>query len=149
MFERQAIMRPKRQGAQAATASALHAPSAPEAQAGTPSPGPAAGFDFGSISILPPEPQTGPEGGAVSPTLANRIREQQGGTPLEPPVRQRMEGTLGHTFADVRVHADDTAADLSRGVGASAFTYSRDIFLGREARGAGARADNRVLAHEL
>lgn len=111
---------------------------------------PTAGFDFGSIAIYPPEPQIGPEGGAVGPAIADRIRAQQGGgSPLEATAQRKMETGLGHNFADVRVHADGESDTLNRSLSANAFTLGSDIFLSREAATAGAYGGDRLLAHEL
>lgn len=121
-----------------------------------PSPGaagmraPAVGFDFGSISTFPPEPQVGPEGGQLSPAVADRIQTQQGGgAPLEPTVQRRMEGALGHNFADVRIHADGESDTLSRSLSARAFTLGSDIFINQEATSAAAYGGDHLLAHEL
>lgn len=121
-----------------------------------PSPGaagmhaPAVGFDFGSISTFPPEPQVGPEGGQLSPAVADRIQTQQGGgAPLEPTVQRRMEGALGHNFADVRIHADGESDTLSRSLSARAFTLGSDIFINQEATSAGVDGGEHLLVHEL
>jgi hypothetical protein len=111
---------------------------------------PQAGFDFGDISILAPEPQIGAAGGELSPTTAARIETQRGsGVPLAADVQQRMEGAFGHPFADVRIHADEESDTLNRDLSANAFTLGNDIFLGHEATSAGGYGGDRLLAHEL
>lgn len=121
-----------------------------------PSPGtaavsaPTAGFDFSTIPIIPPERQMGREGGVLSPATSERIQARRGGgAPLEPTVQRRMEDTLGHTFADVRVHADGESDRLNRSLGASAFTLGSDVFLGQQATSTGTYGGDHLLAHEL
>jgi len=109
-----------------------------------------AGFDFSTIPVIPPERQIGREGGVLNPVTSARIQAQRGGgAPLEPTVQRRMEDTLGHTFADVRVHADGESETLSRSVGARAFVLGSDIFLSQEATSAGLQGGDELLAHEL
>jgi hypothetical protein len=50
---------------------------------------------------------------------------------------------------DVRVHDDATAADLSRRLGAVAFTFGRDIFLAADAPDLDSAAGARLISHEL
>src|SRR5262245_57675044 len=42
------------------------------------------------------------------------------GKPLEPALRRDMEGRFGHDFSQVRVHADQRAADSAAALGANA-----------------------------
>lgn len=155
MYEREAITRPLRRGMSSPAESAIfRAPSwevMPGWSAdGGPSRAPVIGFDFGSLPTYAPEPQIGPEGGEVSPATSERIqKERGGGAPLASSVQQRMEGAFGHNFADVRVHADGEADALSRSVGANAFTLGSDIFLSRQATGAGPYGGDELVAHEL
>jgi hypothetical protein len=154
MVERDAMTRLRRRSTPAADSANVAAPSEgatfePSADSGM-ARAPIAGFDIGSIGIFPPEPQIGPEGGDISAAVADRIQTQQGGgAPLAPTVQRRMEGTFGHSLADVRVHADGESDTLSRSLSARAFTLGSDIFLGREATRAGAEGGDRLLAHEL
>ncbi len=122
---------------------------APPSRGPTPAPSPGAaamptppvGFDLGRIAIYPPAPQVGAAGGVLNPATASRIEARQGGgTPLAPTVQRRMEGALGHTLADVRIHADGESETLSRSLSARAFTLGNDVFLGREATSRGGTA---------
>jgi hypothetical protein len=154
MVEREAMMRLRRSAIPTMGSATFAAPlwgAAPALSAdGGVSHAPTAGFDFGSAVIHPPQPLIGPEGGAVGPAIADRIRAQQGnGAALELNVQRKMEAGFGHNFADVRVHADGEADTLSRSVSANAFTLGSDIFLSREAATAGAYGGDRLLAHEL
>jgi hypothetical protein len=50
---------------------------------------------------------------------------------------------------DVRLHDDAAAADLSRRLGAVAFTFGRDIFVAADAPDLSSPAGSRLLGHEL
>jgi Domain of unknown function (DUF4157) len=88
----------------------------------------------------------GVEGGPVGPDTASRIDSMRGsGAPLDDQTRTSMEGTLGASFGDVRVHAGNDADTLNRRLTARAFTTGSDIFL----RGDASTADTHLMAHEL
>jgi hypothetical protein len=88
----------------------------------------------------------GVEGGPVGPETASRIDSMRGGgAPLDDQTRTAMEGALGTSFDDVRVHAGNDADTLNRRLTARAFTTGSDIFL----RGDASAADTHLMAHEL
>jgi hypothetical protein len=72
-----------------------------------------------------------------------------GGQPLEEPVRTDMEGRLGHSFSDVRVHTGDAAHDSATSVNAHAYTVGSNIVFQREKYDPGSDAGRTMLAHEL
>ncbi len=73
----------------------------------------------------------GPEGGPLESNLAQQIQsERPKGQPLDSGVRRQVESSLGYDLSAVRVHTDNTAAELSQQMGAKAFTTGRDIFYG-------------------
>jgi hypothetical protein len=112
--------------------------------------GPGMGFNLGDIAILPPEWTVGRAGGDLSPALSMRIRSAQGGgEPLAPETRAPLEGAFGHTFADVRLHADGEADALSARLGAAAFTTGADVFFRQGAYQSSQAESRRLLAHEL
>ncbi len=91
-------------------------------------------------------PEVGAEGGPVSDATASRINGLRGGgSSLDEGTRAEMEGALGASFADVRVHTGSEAAQLNRSLGAKAFTTGSDVFFGEGA----SPADRGLLAHEL
>jgi hypothetical protein len=71
------------------------------------------------------------------------------GRPLDGTTRTRMEAGFGHSFAAVRIHADDTAADLNRDLSARAFTVGAHVALGAGAPAPGTIEGDELLAHEL
>jgi hypothetical protein len=77
------------------------------------------------------------------------VRRLGPGAPLDGTTRARMEHALGHSFAAVRIHADDRAAGLSRDLGARAFTLGSHVALGAGAPAPGTIEGDALLAHEL
>jgi outer membrane protein OmpA-like peptidoglycan-associated protein len=90
-----------------------------------------------------------PDIGKLPP--ADRAAEKPGGIgqPLPAVERRPMERTLGHSFKDVRVHADTAAADEARKKDARAFTIGRDIYFGADEYKPGTEEGRHILAHEL
>jgi hypothetical protein len=72
-----------------------------------------------------------------------------GGRPLEPSVREDMEGRLGHDFADVRVHDDAAAHESARAVNAHAYTVGSSIVFQRDTYDPSSADGKVMLAHEL
>jgi hypothetical protein len=71
------------------------------------------------------------------------------GKPLEPEVREDMEGRLGHDFSDVRVHDDGAAHDSATAVNAHAYTVGSNIVFQRDTYDPSSTQGRTVLAHEL
>jgi|GEM_PF-6491572 len=72
-----------------------------------------------------------------------------GGSPLEGPVRAKMERSMGTEFGAVRVHTGGAAARLSDGLGARAFTVGQDIAFAAGEYRPGSQTGDTLLAHEL
>ena len=72
-----------------------------------------------------------------------------GGRPLDPEVREDMEGRLGHDFGDVRVHDDGSAHESARSVNANAYTVGSDIVFQRDQYDPSSSEGKVMLAHEL
>jgi hypothetical protein len=83
-----------------------------------------------------------PEQGMVSP---DGFRGR--GDPLPAPVRGFFEQRFDHDFTGVRVHHGPDAASSARSLGASAYTYGRDIVFGAGDFSRASRTG--LLAHEL
>ncbi len=89
---------------------------------------------------------TGPEGGSLSDEVAHRIASSRGGgMPLDRGTRLEMEDAFSADLGDVRLHTGSDATDLSREIGANAFTIGSDIFF-REGSGP---SNRKLLAHEM
>lgn len=71
------------------------------------------------------------------------------GRPLDPVVREDMEGRLGQDFGDVRVHDDSAAHDSAKAVNAHAYTVGSNIVFQRDAYDPSSTQGKTTLAHEL
>ncbi len=76
-------------------------------------------------------------------------RERSGGQPLDPAVQVQMSRSIGHDFSNVRVHASTEADDLSKRLGAIAFTNGHDIFFRAGKYDPASSSGQELLAHEL
>ncbi|MCY1078692.1 eCIS core domain-containing protein [Archangium lansingense] len=83
-----------------------------------------------------------------TPTPAE-TRAPTRGEPLPDETRHFFEPRFGHSFADVRVFADDTAAAAARAAEANAFTLGRSIVFGAGQWAPGTDTGRQLLAHEL
>lgn len=73
----------------------------------------------------------GPEGGALSSDLESRLRRtQSSGSSLPDGVRRKLEPQLGADLRSVKVHTDSNAVQLSKELGAKAFTHKNHIYYG-------------------
>ena len=75
--------------------------------------------------------------------------EKGGGSPLPDEVRGYMEPRFGADFGNVRVHTGNTSTQLSRDLGARAFTHGQDIHFQDGTYDPGSSSGKRLLAHEL
>lgn len=71
------------------------------------------------------------------------------GQPLDGATRVFFEPRFGHDFGNVRVHADERAAESARAVHASAYTVGRDIVFASGRYNQSTVEGRRLLAHEL
>jgi hypothetical protein len=71
------------------------------------------------------------------------------GEPLPTPARRRLEARLGHSFAHVRVHADERAALAANAIQAAAYAVGPHIVFGAGRYRPGDPDGDRLLAHEL
>jgi len=88
-----------------------------------------------------------------SSSVASKSRKSQssgaGGEPLPQETRETMEARFGADFSDVRIHADQTAAESAAALDASAYTSGRDIYFAPGKYAPGKTEGTRLLAHEL
>jgi hypothetical protein len=86
----------------------------------------------------------------VEPDIQSQIEEQKdGGEPLPADLQSEMEMELGGDLAGVRLHTDSTSAELTRSLGARAFTQGRDIFFAQGASDWSSPRGLETLTHEL
>ena len=92
----------------------------------------------------------GQDGLTASSALASRLQAAKGGgRPLSAPIRAQMEGAFGADFSGVRIHTNETAERMNRGLQAQAFTHGRDVYFGAGKFQPGTTEGRRLLAHEL
>lgn len=86
----------------------------------------------------------------ANPDLESHIQSLEGGGhPLSENDRTFFEPRFGQGFSPVRLHTDGAAAELSRNLGARAFTVQNDIFFGDAQFRPGTTGGKHLLAHEL
>ncbi|BAZ30215.1 OmpA/MotB domain-containing protein [Cylindrospermum sp. NIES-4074] len=82
----------------------------------------------------------------ASGNIESRLNSTKGsGRPLPNDVRGFMEPRFGANFSQVRVHTGSEAVQMSRELGAQAFTHGSDVYYG-EGKAPG---NNELTAHEL
>lgn len=86
----------------------------------------------------------------ASPAPASVARTLSGtGSPLEPALRQDMEGRFQHDFSRVRVHTGAQAEQSARDVQARAYTAGSHLVFGSRQFSPATQDGRRLLAHEL
>jgi hypothetical protein len=86
----------------------------------------------------------------VSPEISSAIRSKSGsGRPLPKRTQLEMSGKIGEDFSRVRIHDDDTAVQLSRDLGAKAFTVGNDVYFNRGQYRPDSGQGKKLLTHEL
>ena len=87
--------------------------------------------------------------GRLAATSSARPLETSEGQPLDATVRGILEPRFGHSFANVRVHADARADRRASEMGARAFTEEGDVFFKGDAYAPRTAEGQHLLAHEL
>ena len=72
-----------------------------------------------------------------------------GGDALAADTRSFMERAIRANFIGVRIHTDSKAAEMSKDLGAQAFTHGNDIYFGSGKYDTNSTAGSHLLAHEL
>jgi outer membrane protein OmpA-like peptidoglycan-associated protein len=88
---------------------------------------------------------TGP---ATAPPIVHEVLRSPG-KPLDGQGRSFFEPRFGHDFSQVRVHADEKAAESARDVNALAYTVGHDLVFGKGLFAPATNSGRRLLAHEL
>ena len=93
------------------------------------------------------------EGGGsfeTSPAFASQLSNTRGGGQAMPrETKSFMESRFGQDFSHVRLHTNSTAANMSSGIQAKAFTHGTDIYFNRGEFVPNTEGGQRLLAHEL
>lgn len=86
----------------------------------------------------------------IQEETANAIRAKRGGgSSLDAGMAKKAGDAMGQDFSDVNVHTDSQSDQLSRDLGAKAFTTGSDIFFQSGAYNPGSSEGQQLLAHEL
>lgn len=86
----------------------------------------------------------------ASSEISSKIsKEQGGGRPLPTKTQAEMSSKMGADFSKVNIHTDYTAAQLSKEIGANAFTVGNDIYFNNGQYNQDSRHGKHLLAHEL
>ncbi len=80
---------------------------------------------------------------------ASSFESSSAGRPLEASVREYFEPRFGFDFSKVRIHADDTAAESARSIGALAYTAGSQISFDSGRFQPNSGEGRRLVAHEL
>jgi len=83
-----------------------------------------------------------------APALVDQVLRSPG-RPFDAASRAFFESRFGHDFSEVRVHADDEAAEAARMLDAHAFTLGTHIVFGEHQYAPGRSEGRHLLAHEL
>ncbi|MDA2959689.1 MAG: DUF4157 domain-containing protein [Actinomycetota bacterium] len=103
-----------------------------------------------SVSEVDPGPGDLRRGGfSVGEDFEQRLAKSSVGTSLPGGLQERLGTFLGADLSTVRLHTDGEAADLSRSVGAEAFTVGRDIYFGEGKYDPVSKAGQHLIAHEV
>ena len=86
---------------------------------------------------------------SAAPVTAVADASRGAGRLLPDAVRTYFEPRFGHDFRGVRIHADSTAAESARTIGARAYTAGKDIVFARDEYKPHMRSGRHLLAHEL
>lgn len=89
-------------------------------------------------------------GQAAPPDIESTLNASKtSGSPLTGNTRGEMEDSFGVDLGHVRLHHDSTAAQMSKGLNAQAFTHGSDIYFNSSKYDEGSKAGKHLLAHEL
>jgi Domain of unknown function (DUF4157) len=80
---------------------------------------------------------------------ANLSAELGAGRALDGGVRNRMEAAFGTSFANVRIHADESGAQMAHKLRAQAFTFGSHVGFEQGGYRPGTAKGDALLAHEL
>ncbi len=87
---------------------------------------------------------------AVNPYTESKLKNNPGsGNKLDTATRNEMESGFGADFRNVNIHTDSTAEQMSKELGAQAFTHGNDIYFNKGKYNPQSREGKHLLAHEL
>ncbi|AGA79801.1 eCIS core domain-containing protein [Echinicola vietnamensis] len=82
--------------------------------------------------------------------IESPLKQSKGtGSGLDQPIKREMEAGFGADFSQVNIHSDANAANMSRQIGAQAFTHDNDIYFNEGKYNPKSPQGKHLLAHEL
>lgn len=92
----------------------------------------------------------GPDNYTVPDHIASQLKVSQNhGSPLDSVTQKEMSYKMGRDFSDVQIHDNAQSVQISKELGAKAFTYGSNIYFNRSEYNPQSSAGKRLLAHEL
>ncbi len=86
----------------------------------------------------------------ASDNVAATLNNSKGkGQSLPSNTQQEMESKIGADFSGVRIHTDANAVQMSKEMGAKAFTHGSDVYFNKGNYQPDSKAGKHLLAHEL
>ncbi|WP_423126903.1 eCIS core domain-containing protein [Gaoshiqia sp. Z1-71] len=97
------------------------------------------------------EVQAKPNGGVMaSPSTEHKLKNSgRNGNKMDTATRHEMERGFGADFSKVNIHTDSKAVQLSKELGAQAFTHKNDIYFNEGKYRPDSNEGKHLLAHEL
>jgi peptidoglycan hydrolase-like protein with peptidoglycan-binding domain len=97
------------------------------------------------------EVQASPNGQtAVNSYTESKLKNNPGsGNKLDSATRHEMESGFGADFRNVNIHTNSTAEQMSKELGAQAFTHGNDIYFNKGKYNPQSKEGKHLLAHEL
>jgi|GEM_PF-2667408 len=90
------------------------------------------------------------DGAASENNLSVQLAASKGGgTPMAPETQQEMGSGFSADFSDVKIHTGTSAVQMSKSIGAQAFTHGKDIYFNKGKYAPGTTSGKHLLAHEL
>lgn len=86
----------------------------------------------------------------TSPSFESKLQSSKGnGNPMTNTVKAEMESGFGRNFNNVRIHTGTKAIQMSKDIGAKAFTNGNNIYFNSNEYNPSSTSGKRLLAHEL
>lgn len=86
---------------------------------------------------------------AVPSSIETKLSSAGGGNALPSNTRSNMEQHFGADFSRVKIHTDSGAVQMSKNLGAQAFTHGNNIYFNAGKFDTGSGSGQHLLAHEL
>ena len=103
-----------------------------------------------SVQMKPEVQKSGEATTTAAPAFSSRLHSTVGqGHPLPDKVSDELGGKIGADFSNVKVHTDSRAIQMSKEIGAQAFTHGQDIYFNKGKYDPGSAKGKHLLAHEL